>query len=146
MKRVTGLRRHPRLIEFQNSRFSTEDFRAENIDYLTVTNDTDQPLEFARTKVWRWETPQGETITVGEVIKRIYSHCKPEAYLHLYVTDTNPSCPRLMQLKKILTYRLTVGDTFTDKSNRVKQGYNFEIVDDAKVFHSLKQFWELEYP
>lgn len=135
---MQGAHHYPRLIEFHNSRFVTDDFQQSNLDYLTA-----RPLEFARYDECHWQTPKGEVVTIGEMLKRVYSLCNPSVVLEVHVTDTNPSSPLLMRLKKVFEYRLTLN---TPARKGYRATYDLEPLDDVKVFHSLKQFWELEYP
>ena len=138
---MRGLNAYPRLIEFQNSRFVTDDFERPKFNYLTVIGDA--TLEFAHYNPRHWATPEGEIITIGEMIKRIYGVCSYEAFLRLYVQDVNPAFPRRMFLNKIFIYKLSVGDKYMDCRNRIKQGYNLECEDDVKVFNNLGQAWEV---
>lgn len=143
-----GIARIPRLVEFHNSRFIARDFALWRYHYVTIT-DTDGEnilMEFKHVRETRWETPDGENITTGEMIKRIYRACNPEVRLLLYVRDNNPAFPFLMRLNKVFEYRLTLGEMYEDVKNRFKQGYNLDCADDMKVFHSLKQVRELVYP
>lgn len=134
---MRGISNYPRLIEFENSHFLFRDFEQHNMDFITAGG-----LEFARVNQRRWVTPDKEVITHGEVIKRIYALCNPEILIDIYTTDTNPAYPRLMRLKKVFTYRLSVN---TPATKRLKATYDLECLDDVKVLHSLEQAMELEF-
>lgn len=143
-----GFVKLPRLIEFTNSRFACADFTSAHFDFLTIVNaDGSVVEEFAHYSRHKWmRKSDGAIITNGSLIQSLYSACGTEStFFDLYINDINIAKSRDMKVKKIFTYELIYTGDYTDKHNRVWNGYTLLCHDDVKMFNNIKQVLELEY-
>lgn len=142
--------RHPRLVEFQDSKFYTSDFERLDFKFLTSydmgLNVLQEYAHISERKYKHlWVRPDSEIITAGTMISELVMECKKhnEILLDVYVDDAFKPNPTLKR-KSIFCYKMSMSDATKKTWGRgkkawIEQLYNLEAVDDIHSFHSLSQ-------
>ena len=141
---------HPRLVEFQDSKFYNRDFNRLDFKFLTSYDMSLHILhEYAHIPKTGyhnfWVRPDSEVITTGTMISELVTVCKEhgEILLDVYVDDAFKPNPTLKR-KSIFCYKMSMSDATKKTWGRGKKGwieqlYNLEAVDDIHSFYSLSQ-------
>lgn len=151
MRLARDVCQHPRLVEFQDSKFYSDDFTRLDFKFLTAY-DMDMNILHEYAHIAKagyhnfWVRPDSEIITTGTMINELVEECKKhnEILLDVYIDDAFKPNPTLKR-KCIFGYKMSMSDA-TKKTwggNRngswIEQLYNLEAVDDIHSFHSLSQ-------
>ena len=141
---------HPRLVEFQDSKFYSHDFYRLDFKFLTSydmgLNVLHEYAHISETGCNHlWARPNSEIITIGTMISELVTECKKhgEILLDVYVDDAFKPNPTLKR-KSIFSYKMSMSDATKKTWERgkkawIEQLYNLEAVDDIHSFHSLSQ-------
>ena len=144
--------RHPRMIEFKDSKFYAQDFERKSFRFLTVY-DKEENILFEFAHLWinhtghYWINPADKWFTCGQVIYFLVDACKKhgELILDMYIDDIfkpNPSLKR----KQIFRYRMTMSEKTRGRKGGsyiggIEQLYNLEAVSDMKSFYEFTQLF-----
>ena len=145
--------KHPRFVEFTNSKFYAEDFRSNYYQFLTVYDTSGEILaeyahivEMNKKNNYNWIKRSGEVIRCGELIKDLsaFIFAFNDVFIDLYVEDIYKSSPSLRG-KRVFMYRLTSSDATkktwggNTRESKIERLYNLECVDDISAFTKLGQ-------